>query len=274
MPKLPIVAAIANYNMAKELEHLLPQVVKQGYDEIFVLDDASTDNSREVVARFKDVKLVAGEINKGAGANRNRIIGALKHDALIHFLDADVDLETENTADLVQRVAPDGPFGFVGGLIKTKAGVPMAWNYGSGPWLSSILSSHVQWLTFDRRGKLSRGARRLFKDMLADWPSPDTQPKRREVYWCAEANLVVQRDTFARLGGFDEIYRETEILEFALRCREHGLKSYFDPLLRVRHTEGKVRPYNRNTLRIKETFQTSRKIGLKNWLKPKTETQR
>ncbi len=268
MLKLPVVAAIANYNMARELERLLPQLAGQGYDEIFVLDDASRDNSREVVSRFKGVKFVAGEVNKGAGANRNRIIGQVKYDALIHFLDADVDLQTDNTADLVRQVVPDGPFGFVGGLINTKTGEPMAWNYGAGPWLSSSFGSQVQLMTFSRRDKLSRGARQLFKKILADWPDPYAKPVRREVYWCAEANLVVRSDIFAELGGFDETYRETEILEFAMRCRERGLKSYFDPRLSVRHTEAKVREYNRDTVKVKELIKTSRKLGFKKWLSP------
>lgn len=271
MPKLPVVAAITNYNMAKELERLLPQVVKQGYDEIFVLDDGSRDNSRDVAARFEGVKVVAGETNKGAGGNRNRIIGELKQVCLIHFLDADVDLETGNTAELVRKVAPEEPFGFVGGLVKTKAGQPMAWNYGAGPWLSSSFGSQVQFLTFHRQDGLARATRLLFKKLLADWPDPKAPPKRRQVYWCAEANIVFRSDIFKEMGGFDENYRETEILEFALRCHNRGLKSYFDPRLSVRHTEGKVREYNRDALKVKELIRTSRKLGFRRWLLHKND---
>ena len=44
--RLPVVAAIPNYNMARGLNTLLPQVTEQDYAAIFVLDDASTDDSR------------------------------------------------------------------------------------------------------------------------------------------------------------------------------------------------------------------------------------
>ena len=47
--QLPVVAAIPNYNMGEHLRVLLPQVLSQRYDDIFVLDDASTDDSVDVV---------------------------------------------------------------------------------------------------------------------------------------------------------------------------------------------------------------------------------
>ena len=75
---LPIIAAIPNYNMAEQLATLLPQIIQQGYDAIYVLDDVSTDDSREVVKRFAPkVTLIAGDRNLGAGGNRNRILSAL-----------------------------------------------------------------------------------------------------------------------------------------------------------------------------------------------------
>lgn len=268
MPKLPVVAAIANYNMAKELEHLLPQVVGQGYDEIFVLDDASTDNSREVVGRFKGVRFVAGKVNKGAGANRNRIIGALKHDALVHLLDADVDLETQNTAELVRKVAPAEPFGFVGGLIKNPSGLQNVWNYGTGVGFRSSLAAQMQSIIqplLIKNPKRAIWIRRRFKNFLAGWPDPLAKPVRKEVYWNAEANMVVRSDIFASFGGFDESFRETEILDLAMRMHQRGLPCYFDPLLSVSHREGKVRLYNRDILKAKEMLRVGNQYGWLRW---------
>jgi GT2 family glycosyltransferase len=268
--KLPVVAAITNYNMAAELERLLPQVVTQGYDAVFVLDDASTDNSRKVVKKFKDVTLIAGDKNVGAGPNRNRIITALKYDALIHFLDADVVLQTEHTAELVRKVVPDGPFGFVGGLIISPAGQQHIWNYGSGIALRSDIAAQMQLVIagpmLAQHPAQAARIRRLFKLFLDPWPDPSVPPVRRRVYWCAEANLVVRSDIFAKFGGYDERLRETEILELAVRMERAGLPCYFDPLLSVRHTEAKVRRYNRNALKAKELFALNRRYGLLRWL--------
>lgn len=278
MTKLPVVAAITNYNMAKELSSLLPQVVNQGYADIFVLDDASTDNSREVVQGFSGVTFVAGKTNKGAGANRNRIIDALHYKAIVHFLDADVVLETNNTARLVQQTVPDEAFGFIGGLVNTPAGMQSVWNYGPGVGLRSDIGAQIQALLIQpllaRHPQAAARLRRWFKGLLADWPDPLTPPARRTVNWCSEANMVVRSDIFARLGGFDKNLRETEILELAMRMHQQNLPCYFDPIVSVRHTEGQVRNYNRNALKMKELFKIARQFGLLHWLvsngKPKT----
>ena len=93
--QLPVVAAIPNYNMGENLRRLLPQVLAERYDAVFVLDDASTDDSADVVSEFGDeVKFVRSPENRGAGANRNQIIDQVTDGVLIHFIDADMDLET------------------------------------------------------------------------------------------------------------------------------------------------------------------------------------
>lgn len=50
--------AIPNRNHARVLGRLLDSLVPQAPDEIVVVDDASEDNSREVVARYPAVRLV------------------------------------------------------------------------------------------------------------------------------------------------------------------------------------------------------------------------
>jgi glycosyltransferase involved in cell wall biosynthesis len=57
--QLPVVAAIPNFNMADSLRRLIPQVMAQCYDAVYVLDDASTDHSFDVVNEFgSDVTMV------------------------------------------------------------------------------------------------------------------------------------------------------------------------------------------------------------------------
>ena len=271
MKQMPVVAAIANYNMAAELRQLLPQVLRQGYDRIFVLDDASTDKSREVVENFGGaVTFVAGSTNKGAGGNRNRIIEVLDQPSLVHFLDADVRLETEHTAALVHKLTPQVPFGFVVGLTKSPNGLQNAWNYGPRIGLKSDLGSLVRAYIIEpqlaahpaRARKLSR----LFGGLLAGWPDPLAEPRRQEVYWGIEQNIVMRSDIFEQLGGFDEDLRETEILSLAIRMHRQGLPCYFDPRLSIVHTEGDVRPYRRDIVKVKELYRTARKYGIRNWL--------
>lgn len=47
--RLQVVAVVPNYNTADNLANLLPKVLQQGYDRVFVLDDGSTDHSVGVI---------------------------------------------------------------------------------------------------------------------------------------------------------------------------------------------------------------------------------
>jgi GT2 family glycosyltransferase len=243
MTTLPVVAAIPNYNMASELKELLPQVVRQGYSDIFVLDDASTDNSRDVVESFGDkVTFVVGDINKGAGANRNRILQALTYDALIHFLDADVRLETTDTAERIRDLVPRERFGFIGGLVKNSDGTQLIWNYGPVRGLKNDVSAQIQQHIGNiivSNPEKAKQVRKRFNGLLRDWPDPLSTPTRREAYWTCEPNIIFRSDIFHELGGFDESLLETEILELAIRSHRLGLKSYFDPTISVLHTEAR-----------------------------------
>ncbi len=94
-----VVAAIPNYNMGHHLRKLLPQVLRQGYDRVFVLDDGSTDDSVDVIGEFgDDVTMVRTPQNRGCTFNRNQIIDHVDDDELIHFIDADMDLGTSDIA--------------------------------------------------------------------------------------------------------------------------------------------------------------------------------
>lgn len=272
MKKLPVVAAIPNYMMAEELGRLLPQVAAQGYSDIFVLDDASRDDghSREVAAAFGEAQFIAGDTNKGAGANRNRIIGALGYDALIHFIDADVELETNDTALLVRDLFPKYELiGCLGGLARTANGMQNVWNYGPRPGLRSnlgaVVQAHIEPLLVDDPARAAH-MRRQYSGLLRGRPDPQVPPVRTEVYWNIEQSMVIPSRVFARLGGFDESLRETEIHDLAIRMHKAGLRSYFDPGLSIRHTEGNVRHYDRHALQRKEKLRIARMHGLGNWL--------
>jgi glycosyltransferase involved in cell wall biosynthesis len=79
MPSLPTLSVVVpNYNHAKYLEFSLPAILKQSFRplEVLVLDDASKDNSVEVIRRFAAqdplVRLVQNEKNLTVVPNLNK----------------------------------------------------------------------------------------------------------------------------------------------------------------------------------------------------------
>lgn len=272
MNTLPVVAAVPNYNMGEQLKELLPTLMTSGYDDIYVLDDGSTDGSRETTQEVStDIHFIAGEQNKGAGANRNRIIDALAHKATVHFIDADTSLDTDRAAEVIRDALPSNPYGFVGGLARTNDGFQTVWNYGprQSLWadLGAQVQSRIEGLLLTDPDKAAK-LRERFSGLLADWPNPLAEPERKQVFWVVEQNMVVNSETFGAIGGFDETLREHEIQDLAIRMAHRGLKRLFDPSFAVSHKAVDVRQYNRATAMLKAEVAIARKHGLLGWLMP------
>ena len=173
---LPVVAAIPNYNMGSHLYRLLPQLLDQGYDRIYVLDDGSTDKSVDVVELFGgDVTLVRSPENRGCTANRNQIIDHVGDDELIHFIDADMDLETADTASVAREVMAryaDKGVGAVGGLVCRVDGSQEPYNYGPVFALKTHLTSIPPLIDRVRnKQQIANAVRRVNVPAMKHWPN-------------------------------------------------------------------------------------------------------
>jgi glycosyltransferase involved in cell wall biosynthesis len=112
--ELPLVSVvIPNYNYAQYLSDAIESVLKQTYQniEIIVVDDGSTDNSREIASRCLDrIALVCKE-NGGVSSARNEGLSISKG-SYICFLDADDSWEKSKVEQQL-KVALDKNSGLV-----------------------------------------------------------------------------------------------------------------------------------------------------------------
>lgn len=93
MSKAPTVSVILpTFNREKFIVRSLRSVVNQSFHdmEIIVVDDCSSDDTKDVVAGFEDprIKYIKHTVNKGGGAARNTGIGAAQGE-FIAFQDSD-----------------------------------------------------------------------------------------------------------------------------------------------------------------------------------------
>lgn len=270
--ELPVVAAIPNYNMADYVARLIPQVLQQGYQRVFVLDDASTDHTVDVIREFGDaVTLVRSPQNQGAGRNRNQIIDQVDDHTLIHFIDADMDLCTADTAtvaaEVFARYAPQG-VGVIGGLVRRSDGTQEPYNYGP------VFSLHTH-LTggfppaidrLRRRPRLARAVARVGRPAMKAWPKVLEEPTAVPTYWVHEGNMLVEAGVFRALGGYDPHIREHEAQDLAIRLQRKGIKRQFDPSIEVIHHHVDVRGRFRATKQFEAATYLIRKHGFKRWL--------
>jgi GT2 family glycosyltransferase/glycosyltransferase involved in cell wall biosynthesis len=183
--------------------------------EIIVIDDCSKDNTAEMLALIRGIRVVRNETNlgflhncnKAAALARGNYLLFLNNDTQVHagWMDALYDTFIDYPkAGLVgsKLVYPDGRLQEAGGLI---------WNDASG-------------LNYGRDG-----------DAM--------QPEYcflRDVDYCSGASIMVPRALFEQLGGFDRnlapAYYEDTDLAFAVR--KEGYRVIYQPFSVVIHYEG------------------------------------
>lgn len=88
MPRVSVI--VPTYNCARFLARALQSVLVQGYSdyEIIVVDDGSTDDSREVISRFDGKIKYLYQPNRGPSSARNLALSRASGE-LIAYLDAD-----------------------------------------------------------------------------------------------------------------------------------------------------------------------------------------
>lgn len=183
--------------------------------EVIVVDDASPDASAEQLARIGGLHLLRNEQNQGFVGSCNAGAAAARGEFLL-FLNNDTQV-TPNWLDGLLRcfgdrqdcgiagsrlVYPDGRLQEAGGLV-----------FADGScWISG---------RFEQR----------------DAPA---WRFRREVDYVSGASLMIRRDVFARIGGFDLRYAPAyyEDTDLAFAVRQLGLKVYYEPSSTVIHCEG------------------------------------
>src|SRR5262245_26820712 len=238
----PVVAVVPHYDMAVSLGRLLPQLLAEDYARVYVLDDASPDREafEAEVAGVTDPRLhvVRSTTNQGPSLNRNRILRFDDlDDAILHFIDADTELTGTGVPAVARQIFDDESVGMVGGLIIDADGQQFLLNYGPEFTfaLHVRLALHAMLVMVGKRRPPVRLARTACDFLLYAFPNPFAEPApARDVFWVAEATMLIPYATLRCIGGFPPLkVHETQVL--ALELDRLGLRRRFDPRIRTRN---------------------------------------
>lgn len=183
--------------------------------EIIVVDDQSTDDTSKMLSQVKGIRVLTNpenrgfidSCNNGAASARGQYLLFLNNDTLVSprcFEELLLTFQNKGDAGLVgaKLLYPDGRLQEAGGIIWNDAS---GWNYGR----------------------------------LEDPEKPE-YCYLREVDYCSGACIMVHRELFNQLGGFDTRYRPAyyEDCDLAFQIRQAGYRVYYQPLAQVTHFEG------------------------------------
>ncbi len=146
MNKKPLISVIIPvYNEAAHIGRSLTSLSRQSYQplEVIVVDDGSTDGTKEVVKSFRTVKLLS-QAHKGAGAARNLGAASAKGEILM-FVDADMEFEPNFTKELVAPILNGKAKGTWTGneqVANWNNVWARCWNYNFGRYTSQMISNY------------------------------------------------------------------------------------------------------------------------------------
>lgn len=191
---------IVSYNTRDLIATCLDSIVNvsDSRKEIFVVDNASTDGSVELIRKFyPDVNLIANKENRGFAAANNQ---ALKHSTgrYVFMLNPDAEFLSSSFKPLISYMDSHPQIGLAGiKMINPDGSAQESFSseYPGQKYAASELS--------DLKGRLA---------------------------WVLGASMLVRSDLIKKLGGFDEsffIYGEDQ--DLCLRIRQMGYEiGYID----------------------------------------------
>ena len=210
--KLRVSAVIPTYNRAHCVGDAIESVLQQtrACDEIIVVDDGSTDQTRAVLAGFGDRIRVIRQVNAGVSAARNAGIRAARGD-WVAFLDSD-DRWAPGKIEAQSEAAAQNPAAVA---IFCSVRLQMA----QGKW--------ADW--FEHRGMF-----RVSSPVLIE------QPVRTVLQWlCFIQTVMARRSDAIAAGLFNPRFRMYEDMDFLLRLADRGPWVVCpEPLVAVRRAEG------------------------------------
>ncbi|GAC1331553.1 MAG: glycosyltransferase family 2 protein [Candidatus Dormibacteria bacterium] len=217
---------VVTHNSAGTLDRVLRPIA--GRVQVVVVDNASTDNSVEVAARYAGVEVVRSKVNLGFGRGTNLAAARARGEFLL-TLNPDCIAPPASIETLAERLASDPNPGFVGPRILKESGEPdRACLRGDPDPLGALLH-------FSRVARLFPDSPGLNRYNLVH----AGYDREQELLNGTGACLLVRASAFRQVGGFDErFFMYGEDLDLCRSLRQAGHPGRYLPAARVTHVKG------------------------------------
>ncbi len=203
MKKVSVI--LPTYNRAGILQKSIDSVLSQTYTdlELVIVDDGSTDNTKELVASYEDsrIRYLYTEMNRGAAAARNfGMENAAEDTEYIAFEDSDDLWHKDKLEKQIKEMERHPESGFCYHKI--------AYDMGGG--YQAILPDE----RLPAEKKQGEIYAQLLFDNLVDCPS-----------------MLIRKDLLGRVGSFDEMLKALEDYDLALRLAKQAPVAFVNEVL-------------------------------------------
>ncbi len=203
---------ILSYNTKEYLRDCLQSIynnLPKGFFEVIVVDNASIDNSIEMVLKeFPKVNVFKSDKNLGFAKGVN--MGAKKAKGeLLLFLNSDAVLQNDKVVEMTSFIRRNEDVGILGGLLVNQD-LTRQRSYGKFYTLPVAVKMLIGGDRMEIRGK------RLDKPVRVDWVSGGF--------------MMVKTSIFTKISGFDENYfMYMEDVDLCYRAKNMGFLTFIFP---------------------------------------------
>ncbi|MDR1726172.1 MAG: glycosyltransferase family 2 protein [Bacteroidales bacterium] len=207
---MKVAVVILNYNGEKLLPQFLPSVIKHTPYEIYVVDNASTDKSLEILKRdYPAVNVIVLDKNYGFAEGYNRGLQTIEADYFM-LLNSDVEV-TENwlepLIDLLDRT-PD--------CAVCQPKLLSFFNKNQFEYAGAA-GGELDYLGYP----FCRG--RMFSTLEMDKGQYNTA----EIFWATGAAFMIRSEIYKKFGGFDPLFfAHQEEIDLCFRIRNAGFNIF------------------------------------------------
>ena len=210
---------ILSYNTKDLILHCIESIVKQ-YEkelknktlEIVVVDNASSDASASQISNLKsqisNLQIILNKDNVGFGKGCN--IGAKEASGkYILFLNSDTQVKDRGFLKMIEFLEQNNKIGILGGKLLNSDGSLQA----SGGNFYNLWNLFLVLIGGERFGLTRKSPKKIEK-----------------VDWVSGACMMIKKELFERLSGFDEhFFMYIEDMEFCYRVKRLGYTIYYFP---------------------------------------------
>ena len=246
---IKVSASIVAFNSAKEITTILSCLEKClpfGLEEVFVVDNMSTDNTKEIISNnFKWVHLIPNEKNLGYGAGHNVALSHISSD--VHLIvNPDIKISTEQFAAIVDYFSKNEDIVLACPKVLNEDGTEQYLPKKTPTFKYVIL-----------------GALPFFKKMRKQYTMADriiAEPI--DVDFCTGCFMMCRTDALLKCGGFDDrFFMYFEDADLSKTMKKYG-RVVYNPFLSVTHLWKRE---NKKSLKGISRFLKSFRKFVKKW---------